>query len=237
MAARNPTPRTDIARLIEKQMRIWELARAQRPEPEKAEPDRQVEDFVAISRMVGAGGHLIAAELSERLGWPVFDRELMQAMAGDDQVRARLYESLDERDRGWLEDSLRWALQDEFRKDDYAQRLSETILAVARQGHAIFLGRGADLVLPRERGLRVHLVAPQDVCVRRYAQRTNITEAAAKAEVERIQQERDDFLRRRFGPATDEPARHDMVLDAGRFTIEQVVELICAALKIRGVLR
>lgn len=235
MSARGPGPRPDIARIVEKQMRIWEFSRAQRHEPEQAKPPRLVEEYVTISRMVGAGGHTVARELGRRLDWPVFDREILQAMARDDQVGARLYESLDERDRGWLEDSLRWALQDEFRKDDYFRRLSETILALARRGHGVFLGRGVDLLLPRARGLRVHLVAPADVCIQRFAERNKLTTDRAQAEVERIQQERSDFLRRYFGSAAAEPARYDIVLNSGCFTVTQAVDLICAALKARGV--
>ncbi|MFH1746666.1 MAG: cytidylate kinase-like family protein [Planctomycetota bacterium] len=235
MPGRNPTQRPDIARVVEKQMRMWELARAQRPGPEQTRPTRQVEEFVTISRQVGAGGHDVASRLATRLDWPVFDREILQAMAGDDQVRTRLYESLDERDRSWLEDALRWALQKEFRKDDYFRHLGKTILTVARQGHAIFLGRGADLMLPRERGLRVHLFAPQEVCVQRFAQRHNLDEAQARTDSARLQRDRTDFLRRYFGNATVLPERHDIVLNTATLEIDHVVELIMTALRNRGI--
>jgi hypothetical protein len=81
----------DLGKLVERQMRNWELSRAQRPVPQPAAPPRQVEDFVTISRLVEAGGQEVAHELGQRLGWPVFDREILQAMAHDDAVRARLY--------------------------------------------------------------------------------------------------------------------------------------------------
>ena len=178
----------------------------------------------------------MATALGKRLNWPVFDKEILQAMGRDDRVRARLYEYLDERDLGWIEDSLRWLMEGEFRKDDYFRRLSETILAIARQGRAIFLGRGADLLLPRNRGLRVHLAAPPEHCARNLAKRDNTSEALARAEVERIQRERTDFLRRHFGRAAHEPCRHDMVLNMDRFAVAEVVELICQALRSRGVM-
>ena len=236
MAGRPSGGRGDLAKIVEKQMRNWELSRSQRHEPKPTESAREVEDFVTISRMVGAGGRQTAMQLGERLDWPVFDREILQTMAGDDQVRTRLYEWLDERDLGWIEDTLRWLLEGEFRKDDYFRRLSETVLAIARQGRAIFLGRGADLLLPRERGLRVHLVASREVCVHRLAQRNKISDALASAEVDRIQRERTDFVRGQFGTTAAEITRHDLMLNTERFTTPEVVELICHSLRVRGVI-
>lgn len=236
MAGRPSGGRSDLAKIVEKQMRNWELSRSQQHKPKPTEPAREVEDFVTISRMVGAGGRQTAMQLGERLDWPVFDREILQTMAGDDQVRTRLYEWLDERDLGWIEDTLRWLLEGEFRKDDYFRRLSETVLAIARQGRAIFLGRGADLLLPRERGLRVHLVASREVCVHRLAQRNNISDALASAEVDRIHRERTDFVRGQFGTAAAEITRHDLMLNTERFSTPEVVELICHALRVRGVI-
>ena len=236
MAGKPAGHSSDIARLVERQMRNWELSRAQRPEPEEdAEPP--VQEFVAISRMVGAGGHAVAIALGEQLGWPVFDRELLQVMAGDDRVRSRLYEDLDERDLGWIEDSLRWLVEGTSRKDDYFRRLSETILAIARQGRSVFLGRGADLVLPPGCGLRVYLIASHDHCARSVAGRMGISEVRAHGEVERIQQQRTDFLLRHFGKASVAQARHDMILNTGRFTVAEAVSLICHALRERGVIK
>jgi len=223
--------RSDIGKLVEKQMRNWEICRAQQLEPRQTAPTRQVEDFVTISRMVGSGGRKLAAQLGERLGWPVFDREVLQVMAGDDRVRARLYESLDERDLGWLEDTLRWLIEGEFRKEDYFHRLTETILALARRGHAVFLGRGADLMLPRDRGLRVCLVASEEYCAGQFARRTGVSETLARAELQRIHREREEFLRHYFGKRAQDPGRYDVSINMERLTHAEAIELICLALR------
>ncbi|RMF79739.1 MAG: hypothetical protein D6744_08860, partial [Planctomycetota bacterium] len=94
----------EIDRLIEKQIRNWEIARAQRRQtPTEDDSGQAVAPFVTISRMVGSGGTEIARRLGERLGWPVFDKDLLQKMAGDDRVRVRIYEAMDERDVGWID--------------------------------------------------------------------------------------------------------------------------------------
>lgn len=225
-----------IAAAVERQMRNWELSRLQRLAAEKTPEKRdEVAEFVTISRRVGSTGGLISQMLGKRLGWPVFDREILQHMAGDDDVRTRLYEKMDERDTSWIESALRWLLQGEFRKEDYFVRLSETVLALARQGPAIFLGRGADLVLPRERGLRVRLIASEETRVAAYAQQHGLDEKAARAEMRRIDADREIFIRNHFDIDPDEPTRFDMLLNLDRFSTEDVLELIATALGRRGV--
>lgn len=187
--------------------------------------------------MVGVDGHALATVLGERLGWPVFDREILHVMAGDDSVREKIYEALDERDVGWIEDTLRWLVEEGYDKERYFHRLSETILALARRGPAIFLGRGADLILPRERGLRVGLVAPLEYRVRNIAARDHLSEALARAKVDRLQSQRDEFLRSHFGRRAEEPARHDLVVNLATIPAPQAAEVISTVLRLHGVVR
>ncbi len=229
-----PGGRSDLAKIVERQMRNWELARAQRLEVQPEAEDADVMDFVAISRSVGSGGGAVAAALGEKLNWPVFDREILQAMAGDDQIRARLYEQMDERDTTWLESSLRWLIQGEFRKEDYYHRLSETMLALARRGPAVFLGRAADLILPASRGLRVRITASEERRGEELAGRLNVTPALARAEVERIDRERAEFRRNRYGKSANAMERFDLMVNMDAFTVDQAVELIHSALRMRG---
>ncbi len=230
-----PSGKSDLAKIVEKQMRNWELARAQRIPPRPDAEPAEVAEFVTISRAVGSGGSQVATLLGKQLGWPVFDREILQTMAGDDQVRSRLYEHLDERDTTWLEEAMRWLMRGEFQRDDYFYRLSETVLALARKERAVFLGRGVDLILPRDRGLRVRITALRDKRAKVLAERENISEALAQAEIERIDQERADFRRHHFGKSTNDPAYYDLTISLNRFSAEQTVELIRVALRARGV--
>jgi len=226
---------SDISKLVEKQMRNWEITQQQRLEIEKRGAEKEVEDFVTISRAVGSRGTEVARRLAQRLGWPLFDKEILQHMAGDDQVRARLYEEMDERDTSWLESVLRWLLKGEFRKEDYFHRLSETVLAIARQGPAIFLGRGVDFILPQDRGLRVRFLAPEESRVREYARQNQCDEKVARGRIARIEHERSEFIRRFFGKTKADPLRFDLILNLGRVSQDDAVELIVTALRLRGV--
>jgi len=224
----------DVSRALERQMRNWELARAQRLGPAPGGAIAEVADFIAISRTLASGGSQVAQRLGERLHWPMYDRELLQEMAGDDRVRARLYEQMDERDVSWIEATMRWLLRGEFRKDDYAHRLTETVLALARHQKAVFLGRCADMILPRQRGLRVRITASLNLRAEQFALRNNIPVAMALGEVERVDRERSEYRRQHFGVDANDPTNHDLILNMDHLTPEQAVEIVLTAARVRG---
>lgn len=225
-----------VSRLIEGQMNAWEATRRQWAAVSPPVRRSEVADFVCVSRVFGAGGADVARALGRRLGWPVFDRELLQEMAGSSEIRRRLYESMDERDTNWLEEFLDDLTSDPPSREEYVHRLGETVLALARQGHAVFLGRAVDLILPRRTGLRVRIAAPVEYCIKRTAERHRISAAEARKTFERIEHEREAFIRRHFGIDPYEPCRHDLVLNLERFKDEQAVELILSAMRLREML-
>jgi cytidylate kinase len=226
MAVRTISRQANLPGPGEKQMRNWEIARRQHHE---SVARHEVADFITIANMVGAGGNEVAAAVGAELGWPVFDRGLLTSMAGDDETRAATYRSLDERDLGWLESMLRSLLDQSFHKNDYFHRLTETLLCLARKGPAVYVGRSADLVLPKAKGLRVKLIASMDYCVNNFAERNHVSRSHARAELARIEAERRDFIRHHFRLDAYDPMRFDLLVNVERFTTKQVVGLIVAA--------
>jgi cytidylate kinase len=198
-------------------------------------PPGAVRDFVAISRQVGSGGSQIARELAERLDWPLFDKEILHAMAGDDASRERLYEWMDECDRGWIEQMLEFRHAGRFPPQDYVRKLSATVLALSRGAPAVFLGRATDLILPAEHGLRVRVVAPFEERMRRYAERSHVGNDLAREAVTRIDHERGEFVRHHFHRTIDDPVRCDLTLNTARVSVTEAVELVLALLRKRGV--
>ncbi len=226
----------EMDRIVERQLRNWEIARSQRFEAEKAQSPREVQEFVTVSRQVGAGGSRFAAALHAAIGWPLFDREILHAMSEDDRSCEALYQWMDERDMGWLEYILDHTVRGRFPPHDYFHKLSKMILAIARGGHAIFLGRAADLILPRDHGLRVWIVAPRERRVAGFAARYDLTPDLAARETDRIERERAQFIRHHFNCAHDDPMRFDMVLNLDRFGVDAAVSVVVEALRARGLL-
>lgn len=218
---------------VERQLRNWELAKAHRRHTEEKTGPPEVQDFVAISRSVGSGGSDVARELGRRLGWSVFDKELLHAMAGNDEMRERLYQEMDERDMSWIESMLRYLFQGQSNPHDSFSRLAKTVLTLARGGHAVFLGRGADLILPGDRGLRVRIDAPRAQRVDRFAAREEIDPDDAEKAIDKIEAEREEYLRKHFRGDLLDVDRFDLMINLGHFSVEQAVDLIIAAMRVR----
>ena len=225
MTARRAFDDRSTSPLVERQMRNWELARSQRFKEAEKRP-AEVQEFICVSRMVGVGHRAVTRPLGDRLGWPVLDRALLESMAGDDELRQRIYRSMDQRDLGWWESAVRALMDAKYVRDDYFHRLTATLLSLARQGSCVFVGRGADLVLPRSQGIRVRLVAPRETRIAAHAESRELDAARAAEEIDRIESERAAFINRHFGVAADDPLRHDLVVNLAQVTPEQAVELI-----------
>lgn len=220
------------SKLVEKQMRNWELSRSQRLSEPPAKR-KEVGDFLCLSRMAGIDSRQVAERLGEKLGWPVFDREILETMAGDDFARKQLYSQMDESDLNWSGQVITAFFDKHVLRNDYFRRLCETLLLLARKGNGVFVGRGADLILPAQLGFRVRLAASLDQRAGRLAEAAGIDAAEARHEIERLEQERARYFQHHFGVDASDPARYDVTINVERYPAEQTAELILAARRIR----
>ncbi len=229
MTAQSSTP---LSRLVEKQMRNWELTKSQRHD-EQIPQQQVVHQFITISRQAGSGGGEVAALVGERLAWPVFDRNILQVMAEDDAVRKNLYESLDENDLSWIHEFAQSLFSREIPRNDYFRRLGKTMLAVVRQGPAVILGRGGSLILPCELGLRVRIIAPLKLRVARYMSKSEITKTQAERLLRETDKKRDHFVRSHFNADPEDPYRYDLIVNMEHCSTKSAAEIIVATMRAR----
>lgn len=221
-----------LAGAIERQLRDWSLARKQ--QQPLTPVARDVHDFITISRAVGCQGDAVARLVGEKLGWPIFDRQILQTMAGNNAMREEVYRSLDSRDMTWIEEATTAFLHPDFARNDYFRKLVESVLSLARGANAIFIGRGADLILPRERGLRVRIAANPDTCVANFAAAHHLDPTRARKELEHLEKERADFIRHHFRVEAANLARFDIGINLDHLTPAHAAELIVAAHRLRA---
>ena len=217
--------------VIERQMRNWELGRQQAPGPARGAPAETVHHFVAVSRQLGSGGEAIARAVGQELGWQVYNREILDYMAEEDAVQRRIYALQDERHEGWLETIMN-ALTPErpFKRHDYFHKLARAILTIARNEHAVFVGRGAAFLLPADRGLRVRIISPLELCVANLAGREGLTMEEAEKRVRTAGRERHSFFRAHFVPEPWAADHYDLVLNMECLSPAAAQGVILAAL-------
>jgi cytidylate kinase len=186
---------------------------------------------IAISRQAGTNGPRIAHAVGKRLGWAVYDRELVEHIANEKGLRVKLLESLDEKSSSWLVESLQaLGTHPDVTMNAYVQYLGETIHSLGRHGDCVIVGRGAAQLLPAERTLRVRLVAPRADRIASICDRLGVSHEDAGRWVDKADRERTRFVQEHFKRHPDEAEHYDLILNTARFSIEDCVGMIVEAL-------
>jgi cytidylate kinase len=231
----HPEHGTSLEQLVEQQMTRWELAshkRAQLERPGRGKLGRlYFGPYLLISRDKGAGGRQVASLIGRKLGWQVFDRQIVDAIAQRTRMRQQLVENLDEKTRGGLEEFLRHVLTKEIGSTDYLAHLRQVLLTLGQQGDVAIVGRGAEYILPGQFGLRVRLVAPVDIRMERIARANGLVPEAAHALIAKVDEERKDFIHNQFQKDIRDPLNYDLVINTGPLSVEETAEVVLTALK------
>ncbi len=189
---------------------------------------------VAVSRETGARGTSVAREVGARLGWPVYDHELLELIAGESKVRATLLETVDERRMSWIEECMEgFSSKPMVSESAYVRHLMQILLSLGAHGECVIVGRGAGLLLPPATTLRVRLVAEEAVRMSVAAELHHLSAAEAARFVERTDRDRNQFARNHFQKDPADPAHYDLVLNSGWFTVPECADLIIEALHTR----
>ncbi len=188
---------------------------------------------IAISRESGAGGGAIAHAIAKQLDWPVYDRELVETIAEDSGVSAKLLDRLDEKLPNWLTECMSGFTSERSMSGvGFAIRLRKVLLALYCHGNCVILGRGAAQVLPAKQTLRVRLIAPKPTRIQRATNRLGIREDAER-QVAEIDRGRVDFVKSYFHKDPADVHGYDLIIDTSRFSEPDCGDLILAALKAR----
>jgi cytidylate kinase len=187
---------------------------------------------IAITREAGSGGSEVGAALGKRLGWPVYDRELLRLIADEMGLRTSLLESVDERGIAWLTGFFEsFAASPAVTQGAFIYHLGKVVLSLAAHGECVIVGRGAVIFLPAERTLRVRLTAPLEDRVAANMRRFNLPRDQAARRTEEIDRERTNFVRTHFLKDPADMANYDLVVNTSRFGYAGSADVIADALR------
>src|SRR5262249_10323365 len=95
---------------------------------------------VAVSREAGARGGSIARRVAKRLGWQIYDQELLEYMAQDAVARPGPLDALTPACAEWVDRRLGQLRQlCGLERDGSVYRLARTVLALAAPGAVVLL--------------------------------------------------------------------------------------------------
>ena len=220
--------------LVERQMLLSQV-RDKAADLQPARAPAEGHRFITIARTMGSLGDEVAAELAARLGWHVFDREIVDVIAQDSNVRQDLVRELDERSQSLIHDTvarlLLMASGISFGNEEYHKGLLKALALLAARGNAVIVGRGSAYALQGEPGLHLRVVAAPDVRVHRLAAYWSIPPDAARRRMEQIDGERRNFIQHHFRQDVDDLRFYDAVFSTDRQTVGQITDAVMGMIK------
>jgi cytidylate kinase len=188
--------------------------------------------WITISKSMGSDWEGIARRLAERLGWHLYDREILDEVSRESHVRQSILSRLDEREVSWIEDTLApLAAPERPARQAFLDQMARVILALGRRGNAILVGRGANWLLDPSCGLRVRMVAPLASRVARLATREGLAPEQARERIRREDAARARFIRQVYRQDIDDPSGYDLVINTASLAAEPAVACVLATLR------
>lgn len=215
-----------IEELVSEQVRASELAR--RRDIVTGRPCQH--SVITISRRMGSGARIVAQMLAKELGWSLWDKELVNAIAEKGRVSEKLVSEFDEHKISEIDLFARSMFGDHAAGGFvYARHLARAVKSIAELGDAIILGRGANFLIPESLKLRIDASDP--VRIRNMMQYEDMTSEAAAAKIHQSDRDRQSFVTSLFGRERVENAIYDISIWMDGFSNEAAVDIIKAAVE------
>ncbi len=207
---------------------------------------------ITISRQYGSGGKEIAAHLCEALGYDYFDKTMMAQVAqemglsedevvdfSEDTVKMGgllnrilgLSQTVEVERLITTTNGLESSQVEELNEEWCVDLTRKIITEACRRGNIVIVGRGGQAILREEPGvLHVRIEAPLGARALRIKEREKSAMEDAAALAERKEQSAARFLSRFFDIDWQNATHYHMVLNTGRWNLDQAAEIIINAL-------
>ena len=210
--------RPDLERALQQRLDTWRAIEAQR------RPNREIDlRTITFSRQVGSGGRLIAARVSQILALNFYDWDELRHIVA---MVAECDASGTTRDYDVDDGTLRHL---DLPPAQYRDALTIAMKGIDAADGGVVLGRGANFILPRERCLRIRVVAPTGIRADYLRRILGIDHARALETVRKGDADRRAFIRHFFDEDIDEDTHYDLVVNMDLYTLDAAVMLVLQA--------
>jgi cytidylate kinase len=193
---------------------------------------------VAVSREAGSRGGTIGRRAARKLGWQVYDQELLEYVSQEGPMHQELIDGLPAGAAAWVGQRLEQLMREQsVSQHPSIVRLARSILALAAQGSVVFIGRGAGLLLPAPTTLHVRVLAPLADRIAYISQWLRLTDEEAAERVRLRDARRAEFLATHFHRQPGEPHQYDVLLNSSLLGEELCADLVAEAARAKEAAR
>lgn len=183
---------------------------------------------ITISRQYGSGGREVGKQLSERLGIPFYDHELIEMAAETCPIDRSYFENADSKGAGGFWQQLGEGVQHDLSLSDKAfLHQTSVIREVAEKGDCIIVGRCANYILKDYKNvLKVFIYAELDSRKERIEHIYKEADEKALAKIEKTDKKRASYYEYYTGQVFGEAKNYDICLNSSSVGIERCVDFI-----------
>jgi cytidylate kinase len=168
-----------------------------------------------------------------RLGWRVYDHELLEAIAQRMEVPLDEARTYDELAPSVIQDWLLPLGEEHFAPHEaYLDHLAKLVETIGRAGDSILVGRGANFLLPRDQTLTVRVVAPLKYRAQRLSERMGVSVRTARRAARDLDRRSRRFTRVMHRADGSDPHHYDLVLDSHSLGLSIAAELLIRAVEV-----
>ncbi len=204
--------------------------------------------IITINRLYGSGGRIMGKRLSQELGIPFYDEEILKMASEESAIGEQYYRLNDEkagsnlffRAIGGLKTSLEEpSLDDDITSPENLFRFQAKMMRrVAKEESCIIMGRCADYVLGSagiKNLVRLFVYADSSTCIRRVMEVDGVDTKEALRRANRISRERRDYYKYYTGKEWEDMANYDLPINTTTLELEPAVQLVKAYLGLRNI--
>ncbi len=203
---------------------------------------------ITINRLYGSGGRVMGRMLSEELGIPFYDDEILKMASEESAINEGLFYLNDEKAGGNLffraMGGLHSSLDEPSEDDDLTSPenlfrfQARVIRRVASEHSCIIMGRCSDFVLDAagtENLIRLFVYADISTCIRQTMGVDCVDRKEALNRVNRISKQRRDYYKYYTGREWEDMSNYDLPINTSRLELKTAVELVKYYVKLRGI--
>ena len=177
--------------------------------------------FITISRQIGTGGSVIAAEVAKRLDYVLVDNNSIDQKAKEMGLFQKGVE-IDEKAPSLIKRLF------SHQPSINLARLNSVLYEIGKEGNAVFIDHGANILLQSfECALHVLIGASKETRTRNLLQ-LGYDEQNVNAVIEQSDHDRGAFMRFAFGVDWNDTSLYDAILNIDKMGNEAAVEAIIA---------
>jgi len=193
---------------------------------EKSKPSRP-QPVITITREPGCGAESIDERLCSELGLHLYDWEVVEEIAKDEQVSAQIVSDLEKNPPNWFADYLaEFNPEYSLTSEGYIGSLKRILLTIATLGNAVIVGRGSNFFLPPDKKIGLCFIAPLDLRITNIRKELGLTEKEARKHIAKLEAEHRKLVKKYLQADIRDPGQYHLVINTALVRPDTIVQLV-----------